>query len=106
MALFTEMKPQTLQSPADVREWLDRHGVTVSQWSRAHGFDPAVVFALLTGRTRGRRGMAFRAAIALGMRPAPSAEEPHPLADYGAVATPQPPTAVSRSNAHFMEVSQ
>lgn len=75
------MISQSVQSPAEAREWLDRHGVTVTDWARAKGFDPAVVFALLSGRTRGRRGMAYQAAVALGIRAAPGDWERHPLED-------------------------
>lgn len=48
----------------------------MSDWARAHGFEPAVVFALLSGRTHGRRGQAHLAAVALGLKgPAPDDEE-------------------------------
>lgn len=60
----------------EARAWLERHGVTVSDWARAHGFEPSVVFALLSGRTHGRRGQAHLAAVALGLKgPAPNDEE-------------------------------
>ena len=70
-----------VRTPAEARLWLERHGVTVTEWSRAHGFDAEVVFSLLSGRTRGRRGAAHRAAVALGLRAMPEANETHPLAD-------------------------
>ncbi len=73
------MLPNTLRSPAEARAWFQRHGVPVSDWARAHGFDPAVVFALLSGRTRGHRGMAYQAAIALGLKARPAPDETSPL---------------------------
>lgn len=99
------MMSQNLRTPADARMWLDRHGVTVTQWARANGFEPTVVLALLSGRTRGRWGMAYSAAVALGMKSAPTTGELHPLADQGVAGMSQPPREASQSNAHFMEVS-
>lgn len=57
--------PRTL---AEAREWFELSGETVSAWAKSHGFQPSVVYALLSGRTRGRRGDAHRAAIALGIK--------------------------------------
>lgn len=67
------------RSLEEAKAWLDRHGVSASEWARNHGFPPAVVLALLSGRTRGRRGAAHHAAIALGLKAAPPAEEVSPL---------------------------
>jgi gp16 family phage-associated protein len=74
------MSQSTLRTPAEVRAWLERHGVTISEWARRHGFKPAIVSALLAGRTRGHWGEAHEAAILLGLRPAPAYGEEHPLA--------------------------
>lgn len=61
----------------EAREWFELSGQTVTQWSRDHGFRPEVVYSLLAGRTRGRRGDAHRAAVALGLKPQiqPTAEK-------------------------------
>lgn len=56
---------RTLQ---ETREWFDETGTTVTDWARAHGFPAATVYALLSGRTRGRRGAAHAAAVALGLK--------------------------------------
>lgn len=53
--------------------------MAVSEWARAHGFAPSVVFALLEGRAKGRRSEAHRAAIALGLKPAVKDGEQAPL---------------------------
>ena len=84
------MSQRFAQTPAEARAWLDRHGVTVSAWARAHGFEPSVVFALLNGRTRGRWGKAYEAAVALGLRPRPDQGERCPLA-AAAGSTPSDP---------------
>lgn len=68
-----------IRTPSEVKEWLNRHGVTATEWARAHGFKASVVFALLNGRTRGNHGMAHRAAVALGLKPPVDACEPSPL---------------------------
>ena len=74
------MSQSMLRTPSEAREWLARHGVTISCWARSKGFRPSVVASLLAGRTRGQWGEAHQAAIRLGLRPAPSADEAHPLA--------------------------
>jgi len=74
------MSQTTTRTPAEAREWLERHGVTISAWARSHGFEPSIVAALLAGRTRGHWGKAHQAAIELGLRPAPGTDEVHPLA--------------------------
>ncbi len=86
------MRQQTLRTPEQAREWLDRHGVPVSEWARANGFEPSVVFSLLSGRTRGRRGMAYTAAIALGLKASPTGHEEPPL--VRPPSEPAPPAAV------------
>jgi gp16 family phage-associated protein len=71
----------SLRTPSEARAWLARHGVTITAWARSHGFKPAVVAALLSGRTQGNWGEAYDAAIALGLRPAPMLNEMHPLSE-------------------------
>lgn len=73
------MSDHFLRTPSEARQWLERHGVPVTAWARAHGFDPAVVFSLLSGRTRGRWGQAYEAAVALGLRSPPRQGEPDPI---------------------------
>lgn len=45
------------------------HGVAISEWARAHGFEPNLVYGVLSGRLRGRRGKAHRIAVCLGLKP-------------------------------------
>lgn len=51
-----------------VRAWFEEEGITVSEWARQHGFGRAEVYALLLGRTRGRRGKSHQVALALGLK--------------------------------------
>jgi gp16 family phage-associated protein len=55
-------------SADEIRQRFDAAGVSVSDWAQAHGLERQVVYSLLAGRTRGRRGEAHRAAVALGMK--------------------------------------
>lgn len=70
------MLKKPTRTPSEARNWLAEHGVTVSSWAASHGFDPAVVRALLSGRTQGRWGQAYEAAIALGLRARPDSPSP------------------------------
>ncbi|WP_414708866.1 DNA-binding protein [Roseateles sp.] len=81
----------TLRTPVEARAWLRRHGVTISKWARANGFKPAIVAALLAGRSQGNWGEAHHAAVALGLRSPPEEGEEHPLA--GAPRAPGPASA-------------
>lgn len=56
------------KTPDEVKQWFFREGLPVTEWAQAHGFRPEAVYALLSGRTIGRRGQAHRAAIALGLK--------------------------------------
>jgi gp16 family phage-associated protein len=76
------------RTPEEAKAWFDRHGIPVSEWARLHGFEPAVVFSLLNGRTRGRRGMAHLAAIALGLKANPASDEASPLDSDGETEEP------------------
>ncbi len=71
------------------RRWFQAHGLSVREWARSEGLPVSVVYALLSGRTRGLRGKAHRAAIALGMKldPMKSGTEASPQLD--AVAVPE-----------------
>jgi len=55
------------------RHWFEARGVSVSDWAKENGFPRDVVYAILAGRTRGRRGRAHQVAVALGIKPAPPA---------------------------------
>lgn len=63
---------------AELREWFEANGLSVSAWAKARGFAPETVYALLAGRTRGRRGEAHAAAVALGLKALPRADLPAP----------------------------
>lgn len=53
-------------------QWFLSNGITISSWALENGFDTKIVYALLSGRTRGRRGRSHAAAVALGIKPDPA----------------------------------
>ena len=57
-----------IRTPEQAAEWFRATGTPITVWARAHGFAPTVVYALLNGRTRGLRGAAHHAAVALGLK--------------------------------------
>lgn len=50
------------------RKELDRRGISIAEFSRAHGLNPNLVSDLLAGRKKGLRGEAHRAAVLLGIK--------------------------------------
>jgi gp16 family phage-associated protein len=56
------------QTPPDIKRWFYDRGLTVTDWAKDNGFPRAVVYAALAGRTRGFRGQAHAAAVALGLK--------------------------------------
>lgn len=52
----------------EARHWFREHGVTMTKWSRDHGFPRDLVYAVLAGRVHGWRGESHRIAVALGIK--------------------------------------
>jgi gp16 family phage-associated protein len=65
-------------STSALRQAFEDAGVCVSDWADSHGFARASVYAVLHGRTKGRRGEAHRIAVALGLKSAQSLSLTHP----------------------------
>ena len=61
-----------IQTREDIRKAFDAAGLTVSGWADTKGFRRESVYAVLAGRTKGRRGEAHRIAQALGLKAEPS----------------------------------
>jgi len=64
---------QPLIALSDVRQAFVDAGVSVSAWADHHGFRRGSVYAVLGGRSKGRRGEAHRIAVALGLKSLPTA---------------------------------
>lgn len=50
------------------RQELERRGITIADFCRAHDLNRNLVSDLLAGRKKGRRGEAHRAAVLLGIK--------------------------------------
>lgn len=59
---------QPLKTAEEVRIDFERRGVNVTQWARDRGLTRQAVFAVLNGKTKGRRGDAHKAAVLLGIK--------------------------------------
>ena len=46
----------------------DRTGTTVSGWAKSHGHKPSIVFEVLAGRVKGKRGKGHVIAVQLGLK--------------------------------------
>jgi gp16 family phage-associated protein len=68
-----------IRTSEEVRDWFYRHGVSVADWARAHGYSATIVAAVLAGRSKGSRGQGHRISVALGLKPAVESIEPSPL---------------------------
>lgn len=45
-----------------------RAGRSISDWARSQGFEPSLVYTILSGRNRGTRGKSHEIAIKLGLK--------------------------------------
>lgn len=61
-------RKKQLRTPEEVRRELERKGIPIAAWARANGLPPRPVYDVLTGRNRGKTGMAHRAAVLLGLK--------------------------------------
>lgn len=65
-------KTHKLKSRAEARAALRAQGLTVKEWAEAHNLSPKIVFELLGGRIQGNYGQSHKAAVLLGLKPAPT----------------------------------
>jgi len=61
----------SLKSPAEAKDWLRANGISISDFARQHDLDPATTYQVLSGAKKGHRGMAHKAAVALGIKANP-----------------------------------
>ncbi|MDH4763393.1 DNA-binding protein [Pseudomonas sp. CBMAI 2609] len=57
-----------LRTPAQAREALEREGRSIADFCREHELDAFTVYQVLAGKKKGKRGMAHRAAVLLGIK--------------------------------------
>lgn len=58
----------------EIRHEFDVRGLSISEWARQRGFSTALVYQVLGGKRRARRGQSHRIAVALGLKEGIAAE--------------------------------
>lgn len=62
-------------TPKTVKLQFELHGLSIREWAHARGFSERLVYAVLSGKSKGVRGESFRIAVALGLRKEPRIED-------------------------------
>lgn len=57
-----------LRTPAQVRAEFQNRGVSITSWAVANQFSPNLVFEVLGGRKKCKRGQAHNIAVKLGLK--------------------------------------
>lgn len=60
------------QTPQTAHAWIVAQGISVSDLSRCYQVPRSTLVDLLRGKQKGRRGLAHRGAILLGLKPEPA----------------------------------
>lgn len=67
------MRTAKALSPDQVKARFKEQGTTITAWAESNGFRPHAVYQVLNGFTKSNRGNAHQIAVALGIKPQPSA---------------------------------
>lgn len=59
---------KSVRTPQEVRADFERRGKTIRQFAREIGVNDRIVYEVLRGRFKGRRGQAHKAAVLLGLK--------------------------------------
>ena len=65
---MARQKRNAIKTAEEVRADFDRRGVSIASFARDNDLDPATVHQVLSGKKKGRRGEAHRAAVLLGLK--------------------------------------
>lgn len=57
-----------LKTPKQARAEFDRLGVSIASWAREHRVSRSLVYEILAGRKKCKRGASHRVAVLLGMK--------------------------------------
>jgi gp16 family phage-associated protein len=57
-----------VKTAAQVKAEFNRTGKSITGWARAHGYTAPLVFEVLRGRLKGKRGKAHEVAVLLGLK--------------------------------------
>ena len=61
------MSDQILDTTA-AKKLFEMSGISVSEWARVHGFSTVLVYQVLDGQRKCRRGQSHQIAVALGLK--------------------------------------
>lgn len=61
-------KAKPLRTPDEVRADFNERGISVAAFARDNGLKQGIVYQVLSGQKKGRRGEAHRAAVLLGLK--------------------------------------
>ena len=64
-----------LHTNEQARRWFQDRGRSVVEWSLQHGFNPALVSAVLLGKRKYPRGQSHAIAVALRLKTVPQSDE-------------------------------
>ena len=62
------MEGQKLLTAAQALDRLTREGLSIAEWAKRNKIGAGSVYAVLSGRSSGRFGVAHKAAVLLGMK--------------------------------------
>lgn len=65
---MTKKSSKQLLTAAQIRERFEARGISIARWAIKHNINPNTVSDLLTGRKKGIRGEAHKAAVLLGLK--------------------------------------
>lgn len=68
-------RPPYPSTPEQAHAWFNRHGICIAEWCRENHISRYAVFDLLRGKRKGLRGKTHHAAVLLGLKPDPEAQE-------------------------------
>ena len=71
-----EQPTSSLLRPEEVVGRFEAHGESISKWAVAHGFSPALVYAILRRKRKCLRGQSHLIAVELGIKAAPRGPPP------------------------------
>lgn len=55
----------------EVKTRFFEQGISIKEWSETNGFEEHLVYAILSGKGKARRGKSHLIAVALGLKPTP-----------------------------------
>lgn len=65
---------ERIKTTEQVRAEFDARGMSIADFARKHGLSLAIVYGVLSGEKKGRRGESHRAAVLLGIKAGIAAE--------------------------------